>query len=325
MTLSLRSVRLPYRKAKLRLETSELHRPRSHPRIGHRDAPPIRLPLDPAHYRFLCIVVAARRLTLLFGVAGSLVLQGAQRSEPSAWDLALGFDYQNAVTAFAEAHANAPEDPALTIGFASTLLVKPGRTQSDVIEAHRLLEALSVRLDSGYESLPLSLYLLARIEHDHLEPARLPSARERYEALLQTHPGHPQADQAAVNLALLALDLPAAEAASRLERLLTQTKGAPARRELHFLLAALHLRSLDDLASALSHLRAGRALGYETPLRNAEIDLSIANLAWELGDLALARKHYTEFVAAMPRDVRVDTLRRRLRDLDNPSKEIPRP
>ena len=97
--------------------------------------------------------------------------------------------------------------------------------------------------------------------------------------------------------------------------LLATVKSPDAARDLPELLDPLYLRQLHDPASALPHFVAARAVGYEQPLRNADADLTIGNLARETGDTALARAHYAAFLAAAPRDGRAYTVRRLLAGL----------
>lgn len=256
------------------------------------------------------------RVRLLVGVSTfilvSLASAGPEAGRLDPWQTALSFDYNIAAERFAKLHEESPGDPRLAVAYASSLLVRQPRTESNILSARDLLLALS---KSSHAYSPITLYLLARIETDHLAAPDLASARRHLERLRREHPEHPLADDAAVELADFAAflegrDTP--EAVAHIETLLATAHTPPAIRDLHLILFNLKLRRLKASAAALPHLVAARAVGFEQPRRNADIDLSIANLARETGDLDLARRHYEAFVAAAPRDVRADTVRRSL-------------
>lgn len=257
-------------------------------------------------------------LLILVGVLAVVPLARAADPAPGndPWRTALAFDYNAAAERFAALHAAQPADSRIAIAYASSLLVKQPRTEANIRAAHTLLARVS---GAGDEHTPLACYLLARIELDHLDPAQPDSARARFEQLRRDHPGHPLADHAAVGLAyLLAYTSsgPDASAIPAIQDLLAGVKDPGASRDLHSLLAGLHLRQLQDASAALPHFVAARAIGYEQPLRDAETDLIIGNLARETGDAALASRHYAAFLAAAPRDVRASTVRRLLAGLD---------
>lgn len=253
---------------------------------------------------------------LLLSLALPASLPAAPETDP--WQAALAFDYNVASDGFAALHRAAPDDPRLAIARASGLLVRQPRTETNIRDARELL---SDALHTADETLaPLALFLLARIEIDHLANPDPASARERLLALRRDHPEHPLADHAAVQLAYLAADDAAspADTLAAAEALLATVRAPEAARDLHSLLAALLLRHLRDPAAALPHLIAARAVGHQQPLRDADLDLSIANLARETGDPDLARRHYAAFLAAAPRDTRASTARRLLAALDTP-------
>ena len=264
---------------------------------------------------------------------------------PDAWQTALTFDYNTAAERFATLHAVHPADTRVAIGYASSLLVKQPRTASNIETAHAILLQVvgTTPVSSAAPSSPApltsltppaaqsspanddavtALFLAARVELDHLDPAQPDAARAHFEQLRREHPGHPLADQAAIELAYLATYTPSGganpAAIPAVEALLASVKSPGAARDLHSLLAGLYLRPLNQPAAALPHFIAARAIGYEQPLSDAGLDLTIANLARETGDPSLARRHYTAFLAAAPRDGRASTVRRLLADLDSP-------
>ncbi len=258
-------------------------------------------------------------LPLFTCLLATLPLAAEKSSAPDPWQTALAFDYNAAAERFAKLHAASPADTRVAVAYASSLLVKQPRTEANIITARDVL--LKVRETAGTpsENSILALYLLARIELDHLDPAQPDSARARLEQLRRDHPAHTLADHAAVELAYLAAyppSGPSPAAIPAVEALLASVKNPGAARDLHQLLGSLQLRQLNKPAAALPHFIAARAVGFEQPLRNAESDITIANLARETGDPVLARRYYEAFIAAAPRDVRTSTVRRLLASLD---------
>lgn len=259
---------------------------------------------------------------LLLGLCVALPARAAEApSAPDPWRAALSFDYAAAADGFAALRKISPSDSRAAVGRASTLLVLQPRTETNIRAARDLL--LSVR-ESAAADAPeaiLALFLLARIELDHLANPDPASARARLEQLRRDHPAHVLADHAAVELAFLAaFPSPGGDAGAlpEVESLLASVANPGAKRDLHLLIANLQLRLRRDPAAALPHLVAARAVGYEQPLRDAGADLVIGNIARETGDLALARRHFEAFLAAAPRDVRASTVRRLLADLSGP-------
>lgn len=254
--------------------------------------------------------------TLAFGVLACTATHAAETPAASdPWKTALAFDYAAAAERFSALHQASPDDTRVTIGYASALLVKQPRTESNIRDAHALLSGAA---SAGGEDAILATLLLARVELDHLDPAQPDAAREHLLRLRREHPAHPLADQAAIELAYLDAFAPGTDARAAIasvENILASVKSPAASRDLHQLLSSLHIRRLGKPAGALPHLLAARAVGFEQPLRNAETDLSIANIARETGDAALARKHYAAFLAAAPRDARSSTVRRILASL----------
>lgn len=255
-------------------------------------------------------------------VLGLLVALPARAIEVSSasdpWQAALMQDFAAAAEGLTGLHAANPSDARLTIAYASSLLVRQPRTETNIRNAREALLSLRAAGRASDEHAALALYLLARIELDHLAEPDLESARARLLQLRRDHPAHRMADHAAVELAYLAAYPaagPNAGAIPEVEALLASVSSPGATRDLHALLASLQLRQRRDPAAALPHLVAARAIGYEQPLRNADNDLSIGNIARETGDMELARRHYAAFVAASPRDVRAATVRRLLAEI----------
>ncbi len=253
-----------------------------------------------------------RRLLLVL----AFVSTASAEPDLAAWNSGLNFDYNTASAAFDQLHAESPADSRLALARAASLLARQPRTSANINTARALLDTL---LDTPAHSLPtehhaLALFLLARIDHGHSSPPELDRARATYAALRAAHPGHPLSDHAAVHLALITLhqtpDASATQQQAALETLLGEVTAPSARRELLFLAGRFHWLTREDPATALPLFIAGRAIGYETPARNGELDLLIADLANQVGQHALAARHFAAFAAAYPRDTRAPTARR---------------
>jgi hypothetical protein len=262
-------------------------------------------------------------LPLFTCLLAALPLAAEKSPAPDPWQTALAFDYNAAAERFAALHKASPADTRVAVAYASSLLVKQPRTEANIRSSRDLLLKVRETAPASDEDSILAPYLLARIELDHLDPAQPDSARTRLEHLRRDHPAHALADHAAVELSYLAAYPPAGPdvaAIPAIESFLASVKAPEASRDLHQLLGSLQLRQLGKPSAALPHFIAARAIGFEQPLRNAESDLTIANLARETGDTALARRHYAAFLASSPRDVRTSTVRRLLAGLDaNPA------
>lgn len=256
------------------------------------------------------------RLLACFGALLLAAFAARADNKPAdAWQSALNLDYNAAAATLETQHRADPDNPRIAIAYATSLLVRDPATSHNVVEAQRILEVLLMRLaEDDTAHRPLAIYLLGRIVHDHVDPARLDVAKSRYTQLRHDYPGHPLAEQAAVHLAyILSLHEPPRDplqAIAAVEALLATVKSPFPQRELHFLIAHLHWHVRGDAAAALPHYITGREIGFEAPYRDGEIDLTIAGLAAELGQDELAAKHYMAFVEAYPRDGRAQTARR---------------
>lgn len=244
----------------------------------------------------------------------------AKSPAPDPWQAALSLDYNAASETFESLHAADPADTRVAIALASSLLVKQPRTLANIRRSHDILLKAADTADSADHRV-LAGYLVARIELDHLIPAQPDSARARLEQLRRDHPDHPLADHAAVQLAYqLAYPSSGADTSAipQVTALLDSVKAPGAVRDIRHLLGTLQLLR-NDSAAALPHFVAARAIGFEQPLRDSGVDLTIANLARETGDIDLARRHYGAFLAAAPRDNRASTVRRILASLGSSS------
>ncbi|MEZ5415520.1 MAG: hypothetical protein R3F03_14540 [Opitutaceae bacterium] len=256
-----------------------------------------------------------RRIALFFTVLLVVPYARSDSASSDAWQSALNLDYNAAAATLEAQHRAQPDDARIAIAFATSLLVRDPVTANNIAYAQEILETLLARLTQADTThRPLVIYLLGRIAHDHVTPAQLDVAQSRYAQLRHDYPRHPLADQAAVHLAyIVSLDTPPSDplkGVAAVETLLASVASPAARRELHFLIAHLHWQGRGDAAAALPHYIAGRAIGFEAPYRDGEVDLTIAGLAAELGRDELAAQHYLAFVEAHPRDARAQTARR---------------
>lgn len=275
----------------------------------------------------------ARPLALLvLGLALSWPLraQSSQQSAVDPWQDALRFEFGPAAEELSRRHA-AADDSRIAFALASALLGRQPRTQANILEARRILEQVAAKPPADSTFTLAARLFLGRIAEEHLSPARPEEARERYEALLREHAGQPLADQAAIHLALLAAypppgasPLPSDALQARIDELRAAVRTPGVVRELHALQGSLLLEK-KALAAALPHFLAARAIGYRRHNRNAEADLTIANIARETGARDLAIEHYRAFLAGRPRDARTTTVRRYIAELESTGAQTPAP
>jgi len=256
-----------------------------------------------------------------FALSPTLPLHAADDTEADPWQDALNVDYTAASRKLEKLHKADPSDSRIAVAHAAALLSRDPVTQRNILKARNLLLKLVSDLPvSETQYRPLALYLLGRIDQDHIEPERLDSALGFYEQLRREYPGHELADQGTVQLALLvAMQAPDAqleEAAAKVEAYLPGVTADHAKRELHSIAGNLHWHVHQDAATAIPHLIAGRELNYDAFSRNSEVDIMIAGLAREIGLGELAAKHYRRFAADVPRDTRVYTALRLARELE---------
>jgi len=256
-----------------------------------------------------------------FSLSATVPLRAAEEPQADPWQDALNVDYTTASRKLEKLHKEDPSDLRITVAHAAALLARDPVTQRNILKARSLLMDLVSDLSTSEARYrPLALYLLGRIDQDHIAPERLDSAREFYEQLRREYPGHELADQGTVHLALLvAMQAPDAQledAAEKVEAFLPTVTADHAKRELHSIAGNLHWYVHQDAETALTHLIAGRELNYESFYRNSDVDIMIAGLAREIGLAELAAKHYRRFAATVPRDTRVYTALRLADELE---------
>jgi len=247
-------------------------------------------------------------------------LAADSRSSDDPWLDVLNTRYTAASHKFEKLAQAAPDDTRLTLAYAASLLTRDPMTRSNVRKARRiLLNIISELPASETHYRPLTLLLLGRIDHDHVEPVQFESARGFYEQLRCEYPQHPLADQAAVQLLnLIYLQSPESrshEVVAQVEDMLPTVSRKSHRLRLHDLAVRIYLRHLKDEAAALTHLIAALEEGSE----DKSLDLHIAYVARRLGRFELAAKHYRSFYESSPRDNRAYTARRLAQELEEAS------
>lgn len=259
------------------------------------------------------------RLVILLALALPAI---AGRTDASAepdlapWDAARNYDFNRAVERFQQLKTTDPDDLRLAVSHAAALLARQPRTQRNIKAARtelRKILATPASETASRDDRALAAYLLARIEHDHLEEGTPESARAAYETLRREYPGHPLADHAAVHLGFLLAEgahrvaKSAPTQVAEFEELLGTVVLPGARRELHLLIGHVALRRLDSDALALRHYLDALGIGAGLAGRDADLTLSVATLASRTGDHGLAAAHYRAFAEARPRDTRAHT------------------
>ncbi len=200
------------------------------------------------------------------------------------------------------------------------LLNAQPKTQGNVHQAQQLFE--SVRQTAADDDAGLSaLYLLARIAEFHADPTDPVRAAALYEELIARAAAHPLAQEAASRLAALRLfeDVSPEERHARLVNFNTMAdrlSSAPARRDLHFVLAEALLTFGDDKEGVLRHLLAAEEAGIVSPQLVGETLSRIAIMARELGHRDIAIAHYKKFLAGFERDDRASLLAGQLHALE---------
>ncbi len=229
----------------------------------------------------------------------------------------------NALERFSAVQTVHPEDREARLGEALSLLQLQPHTDSRVRRAVDLLDAL-LNENPTDELGARALYFRGRAEQVHrLTPEPL-AAERHYERLIETHPGHPLAGQAAVKLALIRLYRPQtpealADAFADFTARARSLPNAAARRDLHLVLGEAALRLDMGEAAALDHFLAALEAGILLRPIRADTLARVGELAAELGRADLARRHYAAFIAEFPRDPRRLVVEERLAALPSPT------
>lgn len=247
--------------------------------------------------------VAGFLLALLSLFPGSAFAARQQPDVGRAWrDASLSL-FKEAHGAFAAAAGREAR-----LGHAITLLAQQPRTAGNVDAAAEALEALIAESPAD-ETAIVARFYLGRLEQLHRTPENPGAAVAHFKRLIAEHPGSPWAEQAAVKVALIELH-EAISAAERLRRfehhrqIAPALATAPARRDLHLLLADVALRFDLGEALALDELLAADRAGIVRTTAQAQIWVQIGELARRTGRDEVAREHYRKFLAAFERDNR---------------------
>ncbi|WP_156469185.1 tetratricopeptide repeat protein [Cephaloticoccus primus] len=249
-------------------------------------------------------------------VGGAPLAAGAP-SLDDPWEDVLRTRYTAASKKFERLHAANPDDRRIAVAHAAALLTRDPMTRGNVRKARAtLINVVNETPASEAEYRPLALLLLGRIDHDHVEPVQFESARAFYEQLRSEYPEHTLADQAAVQLMMLAYWQHSATepeaVAEELEAILPSVKSQYARLMLHTLAVGLYSDKLGDWDAVLRHLATSLAQGST----DHSIHLRIGWVARKIGLPKLAAEHYRAFAQAAPRDIRAHTSLRIARELE---------
>lgn len=235
----------------------------------------------------------------------------AEASEGSAWQDLREWRFTEAAHSFEQT----ADKPTPRLGLAVAWLNLQPRTADRIARAERELSAIAADASASADVVVTANYLLARIAEVHAfapDPAR---AAERYAALLASHPRHPFAQAAAARLATLRLYKLGADplrTLADLETLGQQLTDAGARRDFHLVLGRSYLFFGGERSRALEHFQSAMAAGIVAATVRADVLVQIGEVARELGQPAISRQAWNEFVATFPRDPRVDLIRERL-------------
>lgn len=212
--------------------------------------------------------------------------------------------------------------------FAAALLlnVQP-RTRERLERSERELRAVVAEASDDDAGLA-ARFFLARVLQLHRPTPDAAGAAGLLRELYAERPDHPIAQQAAVKLALLELypadgSTPPLELLRRHSAVADALTDGAARRDLQLIVGRAWLYYRDDLPqprettlrTALHHHADVHALNNSGVRTRAEVLVALGNLAAELGETALARDAYTEFLERFQRDIRAGTIRQRLHAL----------
>ncbi len=206
-------------------------------------------------------------------------------------------------------------------GLALARLNAQPRTPASLEEARRSFERI-VREHPDTEEGIRSRYFLARIVQLHAYTPDPAAARTAFLALIDDHPDHVFAQLALAKVAEIELYDASLSADERLARFAAlDARGTalthwPARRDFHQVMAQSALFFGLPLPLAQRHLLASLEAGFSSPINRANVVFRAAEVAAELGDRALARRLYDEFLQVLPRDARARLARERRDALD---------
>ena len=268
----------------------------------------------------LCVLATGLAMTTTAGQGAGLVQPFSWRNE--TWQRAADLRVDDAL---AQLPPGRPTDGAserreLDYTRGVLLLNAQPKTQGNVRRAQQLFESVCQTVADDDVGLS-ALYLLGRIAEFHADPTDPVRAAALYEELIARAATHPLAQEAMSRLAALRLfeEVPPEERRARLANFSTvadDLSSAPARRDLHLVLAEALLTFSDDKEGALRHLLAAEEAGIVSPQLVGETLARIAVLARELGHRDVAITHYKNFLAGFERDDRASLLAGQLHALE---------
>lgn len=205
------------------------------------------------------------------------------------------------------------------LGEAVTLLNLQPKTARNIERAALLLDEVA-RADPADELGISARYLRARLEEVHRPEPRPTEAARWYLELIRSGGAHPLAQQATVRLTLLQL-YPLDETNTPSERVAeAEALGAglsdPAAIRDHAMLvgqACLYYQL--PLAQARRHLERALAAGILSSTIRADLLVTLAEVARELGDKARAEQAYRAYLRENPQGDRASAVKRRLAEL----------
>ena len=262
------------------------------------------------------------QVAVFAGLAMTIVASGAGGDADSlaqAWEKAARLLTNDAQVEFERLREKGgAEARAATFGTALMLLNVQPKTEGNIQRAAVLLDEVAAAREDDLSAL--AGYYRARIEQTHrLKPER-EKAVELFTQLIERYPTHPAAQFAVVKRALIEIydGSPREEKRRRME-LLAQTASnltyAPARRDLHMLLADSYARLFQDDEQALKHLLAADQAGIVRSKSRGSVWVRIGELAGRLGRTDVATEYYRRFLATYRRDSRHYTIEQRLKTL----------
>ncbi len=241
---------------------------------------------------------------------------GPAQTTADAWAALDERRLEDALVQFEQARRDGDTSARTAFGLALARLNAQPRTPGSLESARRAFEHI-VRDHAGTEESIRSKYFLARIAQIHAYSPDPAAAREGFLALLADHPQHVFAQLALAKVAEIELYEPTLSPADRLARFESLTaRGAalthwPARRDFHQVMAQSALFFGLPLPLAQHHLLASLEAGFSSRINRANVVFRAAEVAAELGDAALARQLYDEFLQVLPRDARARLARER--------------
>lgn len=197
--------------------------------------------------------------------------------------------------------------------FAEAMLLfnRQPRSDENLVNAARLLAALAQDGESA-ELRARCRYFQARAET--LRDPDSAAAVGLYEQLWHDYPAESYGQRGLVNLLLMAFYAPEPRASvlvkvAQIEAQADRLTDAVVRSQFHQVAARGYLELGGEDAKALHHLLQADRLGVARREAQGDLQVSIGQLAAELGQPAAAREHYSRFLHEFPNDPRVYTVK----------------